>query len=422
MIAMAGKPGAAKVQSPLPRLKRPEGVAFFELSRLMVVALAASSGRLLYKAQTKPNGPWETDWTPIDITQTYDLMTAGITGDGRVAAVVQRSPATGLSYIDEAADSVQVERWTKPVDLGKPAGVNAFQHLAMAVDAGARLEIFGTDDGGRIWWKYQNPDRIVQKQVTITPPGTNTPITVTVNEVEPPATPWSDWLALPGSLGMIRAIKAADGRISLFGINAQGHLYRTEQRIAQALQPSDWSGWVQMDDNFTGTITAIAPALDAAGAVNLFAINNGNQVLHARQAPPGASTWAGWSTPGFIPPGARSMAAGIDGDGHLVLIATDASNLHNMNQQWSVDPQQWGGWIPFGSTSWPTELALDYNADGRLTLFSHWVLPNVPPYAGLWCISQMQLNSSEWELSWTQLAPSDIKQYAVVRDLTPPKP
>jgi hypothetical protein len=67
----------------------------------------------------------------------------------------------------------------------------------------------------------------------------------------------------------------------------------------------------------------------------------------------------------------------------------------------------------------PTQLALDYNADGRLSLFSHWLLPT-PPYGGLRVAAQMKLDSSEWELAWTELAQSDIRQYAVVRDLTPP--
>jgi hypothetical protein len=123
----------------------------------------------------------------------------------------------------------------------------------------------------------------------------------------------------------------------------------------------------------------------------------------------------------LIPAGVQALAASIDGDGHIVLVATDNAKLHNVNQQWNADTQQWTGWIPFNTTGWPTQLALDYNADGRLSLFSHWLLPNVPPYAGLWCISQMALDSSEWEYLWTELANADIRQYAVVRDLTPPQ-
>jgi hypothetical protein len=34
----------------------------------------------------------------------------------------------------------------------------------------------------------------------------------------------------------------------------------------------------------------------------------------------------------------------------------------------------------------------------------------------------MALNSTEWELAWTELANGDINHFAVVRDLTPPSP
>jgi hypothetical protein len=416
---VATAPGTGK-RKQSPPSRQPGDPPFFELSRLMVVALKGSGNVLVYKAQTKPNGPWESAWTPVGPSQPYRPMTAGITGDGRVGIVAQRASDNGLSYIVETPDAVGVEQWDPPVDLGKPPGGSAFLYLAMAVDADARLDVFGSDDrGGRIWWKYQNPSRIVQKTVTVTPPGTTTPITVTVDEVAPPLTPWSDWFQLPGALGRLAASRSADGRVILFGINEAGHLYRSEQRVARALQPSDWSSWVRMDDAATGEFVAMAPALDAAGAMNLFAINRGNQILHTRQAPPNTSTWAGWSTPGYIREGVRGMAAGVDGDDHLVLVATDATNLHNANQQESVNPQQWSGWNPFQATSKATALRLDYNSDGRLTLFSHWLEPS-PPFGGVWCISQMGINSTEWELSWTELAANDIRQYAVVRDLTPP--
>jgi hypothetical protein len=246
----------------------------------------------------------------------------------------------------------------------------------------------------------------------VTPPGTHTPITVTVNEIAPPQTPWSDWFQLAGNLTQITALRNADGRIILFGINANGHLYRSEQRVAQALQPSDWSAWTMMDDKATGTFSAMAPALDSAGAVNFFGINKGGIVLHTRQSPPCTSTWTGWTTPGLISSGVHVMAAGTDCDDRLVLVASD-SKVHNMNAQFDVGMQQWSGWIPF-SVGNPTQLALDYNSDGRLTLFSY-----LGSGGYLYCISQMAYSSTEWEWEWTQLGTS-IHQFAVVRDPTPP--
>jgi hypothetical protein len=66
----------------------------------------------------------------------------------------------------------------------------------------------------------------------------------------------------------------------------------------------------------------------------------------------------------------------------------------------------------------PARLSLDYNADGRLALFSLLLLNNGTN--GLWTLNQMAIDSSEWEVGWTTLACSNLKQIAVVRDLTPP--
>jgi hypothetical protein len=111
--------------------------------------------------------------------------------------------------------------------------------------------------------------------------------------------------------------------------------------------------------------------------------------------------------------GVQALAVGLDGDSELVLVATDSSMLHNVNNQLSAELQQWSGWNAFAATGHPVQLALDYNADGRLTLFSHWLLSG-GQFGGLWCVSQMNFDSTEWELSWNELAPGDIKQYAVV--------
>ena len=101
------------------------------------------------------------------------------------------------------------------------------------------------------------------------------------------------------------------------------------------------------------------------------------------------------------------------------MVATDIKGFHDMTRQLDVEAQQWSGWTPFATVGSLPRLALDYNADGRLTFFSHPVA-TPPKLGGLWCKSQMALDSTEWELAWTELAPDGIQDYAVVRDLTPP--
>ena len=419
--------GAVSHEQPQHHPARPEGEPLLELSRLMAVALD-KSGHLVYKAQTKPNGPWEAAWTTIDKSQTYfNRMTAGIVGDGRVAAVaMSMQQGKGLCYMVEAVDSARVERWDPPVDLGRPSGVTAPRDVAMGLDAESRLEIFIIDaadadqGGGRIWWKYQNPKRIERKEVTLTPPGSPTPMTVVVDVVLPPKIPWSEWFALSGALRHLVPGRMNDGRLVLFGVNAAGHLYRCEQRAKRALQPGDWSKWVRMDEA-TGPVAAVAHPLaaarDCAGALNLFAVARGNQVFHARQTQPNASTWTGWSTPGYLRQGVKGTAVKLDGSNRLVLVANDGANL-NMNLQWSAEAQQWSGWNLLQEIE-PQTLSLNYNADGRLTLFRQRA-----PMGGLWCVSQMVRDSTEWELTWTELAGDDhaLQSCVVVRDLTPPSP
>jgi len=335
----------------------------------------------------------------VESSHSYGTMAAGLTGDGRVAVVAQPSSAPGVLYIDQNLKTPN-QQWNAPVNLGKPASVTAFNFLATATDAAGRVEVFGTDTAHKIWWKYQNPNRIVKKSVTITPPGTKTPITVSVDEVEPPATPWSDWLQMPGELSQLKALRNADGRIILFGINPQNHLYRNEQRVAKALQPSDWTGWVQMDNTVSGTIfpRSMAPVLDAAGAVNLFVIGMGNhQILHARQAPACRPRGRVGPRPASSrrefkrsPP--ASMAA-------TIWFLSPPTSRTSITRQGNSTSRRSNG------------------AAGRL----HTLLGLPPPnFAGLWCVSQMAFDSTEWELGWTELAPEGIHQYAVVRDLTTP--
>jgi hypothetical protein len=134
----------------------PKPPFFFELSRLMVVAVMGANGQLVYRAQTKPNGPWEGNWTPIDSSRSYGIMAAGLTGDGRVAVVAQPTSLSGVLYIDEKPNT-PTEQWNAPFDLGKPPGVSGFYFLATAFDVEGRVEVFGTDSNRNIWWKYHPP-------------------------------------------------------------------------------------------------------------------------------------------------------------------------------------------------------------------------------------------------------------------------
>ena len=413
----AKKPATPRAEA--PNAGAQNGVPFFELSRLMVVAIDTAAGRLIQKAQTSPNGPWPADWSII-APGTFVQMTAGITKDGRVAVVAQQSGTTNLSVITEDANQVgPVDKWNPPQNIGAPPIATSYQKFSMARDTDGRIEIFVTDNQGHIWWIYQNPDVIVQEQVTVTPPGTSTPIVVTVDKSVPPTKEWSDWIQIPGQLVSIKAIRQADGRIALFGINSGLHLYRCQQAKPQALKVADWTQWVQIDSGNTGGFTEMAPIVGPLGATNLFALNQSGQVLHTRQKPAGTDSWTPWAMTEYSRVAKYVLAAGIEGNGDIMLVASDQQHVHSFNAQYDAATQNWSGWRDFNVSSANTRLMLDYNADGRLALFS--LLSGAANNSNsLWTLSQMGIDSTEWELAWVPLATSNVSQAIVVRDLTPP--
>ncbi|QND67826.1 hypothetical protein HB777_30360 [Mesorhizobium loti] len=413
--------GARSRRSSVPPVfqSMPAGASFFELSRLMVVAIDSAAGRLIQKAQTAPNGPWPAAWSII-APGTFVQMTAGITKDGRVAVVAQLSGSPNLFFITEDANQVgPIDKWTAPMNIGAPPGAASYYGFSMARDVDGRIELFVLDNQARIWWIYQNPDQIVQVQKTVTPPGTSTPIVVTVDVLVPPAKMWSDWLQIPGGLVSISAIRQADGTIALFGINSGANLYRCQQNKAQALKVADWTGWVQIDTPGTGGFAVMAPVVGPLGATNLFALTKGGQALHTRQKPAGTDSWTPWAMTEYSRVGKYTLAAGIEGDGDIMLVASDQQHVHSFNAQYDAATQNWSGWRDFNASSSNTRLMLDYNADGRLALFS--LLSGAAGNTNsLWTLSQMSIDSTEWEYSWVSLADSNVNQAIVVRDLTPP--
>jgi hypothetical protein len=403
-----------------PPVAQPGQPAFFELSRLMVVAINGATNQLMQIAQVSPNGPWASGFTPM-VTGAYALMTSGITRDGRVAVIAAPVGQSDLVYIDEEANQQPgVESWNSPVSIHGPPNTQAYVSLAMSRDVDGRIEVFAVPDSGQIWWSYQNPDQLVTKQVTVTPPGTTTPIVVTVQEMAPPSTPWSDWIQIPGGLVSIKSMRQGDGRIALFGINSNGQLYRCVQNVAAAFTASDWSGWVEIDDNFTGKFAQVELIVGPMGSLHAFGLTQSGQIYHTKQVPAASDTWTPWTTIGFTRTPFNALAVGIDGDGHILVAASDTTKVHSFNSQTNAATGEWTGWREFANSDYPVVLALDYNADGRLTLFSHWIDLPPGPFGGLWTISQSASDSTEWTIQWNQLAGRDILQFQVVRDLTPP--
>ncbi|MEM8696426.1 MAG: hypothetical protein AAGE05_10435 [Pseudomonadota bacterium] len=394
---------------------------FAELSRLMVIGIGADEGnKLVWTAQTAPNGPWDTKWTPVN-DGSYDLLGTGTTTDGRVAMVVQTHDDKSVQYIAEKENNDgETKNWAAPVDLGMPDGLAGFVELTMTRDASGRIEIFGVDDsGGNVWWIYQNPPKIVDTTEQITPPGTEDPVTVQVQVAEPPDQPWSDWIPLPGeTVARITTANNADGRIMLIATGQDPEaraLYVNNQTVETALAPDQWTGWKRIDNAHSGTAGSKPTAvLDRQGAVNIFMIGDLAEVVQIRQQPPGSDSWSAWARPGMTDSVLLNVTAAFDGDGDISLMAVGEHAQLFYNQQADSLTQKWSGWQQIGKVDDFGEIMMDYNADGRLTYFQGLSKTN-----GLAYVSQFVTDATSWDAGFVQFAASDISTYGVARDLTP---
>ena len=400
-----------------------EETPFAELSRLMVVAIDPDrDDRLCWNAQTAPNGPWGTAWTPVSDTA-YILLGTGATMDGRVAMVAQTEASPpAVHYIDEAPQGPGgSERWNAPINLGMPDGAAGFVQLAMTRDTDGRIEVFGVDEAdGNVWWIHRNPPKIVDRTEKVTPPGSTTPITVHVKVAEPPDEPWSAWIPLPGQhVSRLTAASNADGRVVLIATGQDPKaraVHVNQQKAGTARSAADWTGWTRIDDAMSGTAgSQPTAALDRQGAVNIFMVGALAEVAYIRQHPPGGTGWTGWARPGMTGEVLSNVTAGLNGDGEIVLAAVGEQSQLFMNMQFDARFQQWTGWQRVARLPGFGEIAMDYNADGRLSFFG-----SNSRAGDLFLLSQVARDSTGWDAGFTVLADGGIGSYGVVRDLTPP--
>lgn len=231
-----------------------------------------------------------------------------------------------------------------------------------------------------------------------------------------PSGAWTGWRELArianGGGGRLTAIDRADGSIEayLFG-GAVWDYFRTSQ-----FSPGRWvspNAWLQFGKNIlypTREWTSAGPdetaIRNADGRVELFGINSQNHIWHRWELTPGG----GWSSTAFLSPvragsndalpvqSGTSIAAASNKDGRLELfyISPDA----RVHQAWqSVAGGPWIGWpLPWitGLTLPATSLAAIGNQDGRLEVFAS------TQDGTIWHASQLSPGGA-WS-SWNRLA------------------
>ena len=261
---------------------------------------------------------------------------------------------------------------------------------------------------------------VVTKKVKVTPPGSNKPIIVTVQETEPPKKPWSDWINITGNLqgylSHLRATNNADGRIVLSGIYFNYIPWVSQQKSDNPFDQESWTDWVTPDGNGYKNAALTTPILDKTGNVSIIQTSN-EGLLRSRQTESGAGVWGPYSSPGFINDNLLNHASSIDADCHLAIAvlnnpAPAHKNFIYFTQQTNAENNQWTTWEILAMVDRATSLEMSYNANGSLTLF---VFDDKT--GDLFTLSQINADSTEWYQFPTQIG-KNIKSFAVTRDLT----
>ncbi len=372
-------------------------------------------GQLFYKDQTTENGPFDPDFTVYpELQYQGSKLNASVTQGGYVALLAAASDAGGdLIYIQEDSSEKATERFSSPVDLGKPAGVPGYLDTLMIHGLGNLQNVFLTSAGSdnAIWWKYQNPNTIIEETKTVIPPGTDTPVEVTAPVEVPPSEPWSDWQQLPGALTSLAGTQNADGRIILLGINAGSVPYLNFQTSDRPLLPEHWKGWEDISGGLTG-FDQLVCGIGVNALVHIFA-RIGSKIYMKVQQEVSSESFSAWSLFASFDEPVQTMALSIGSNEGLYLVAQVGSGAGSpVYSRYQIPGMidQWSGLQVIAHVEADSLLVLQANADTNLSLFALDAATGEASY-----ITQQTL--AHWSAKWVPLG-SQISSMALTQDIT----
>lgn len=397
----------------------PEGTQNAELSaqpsyfRIFVAAIN-TDGHLVYADQVKDNGPFADTFTQLtDMSFDPTPLQASTTLDGYVSLLAQQADTQRLIYIAEDSDASASKRFDAPVDLGMPPSVTAFRDTELIGGLNGLPNVFGisADTDDTIWWTYANPYTIQTDTEQVTPPGTDTPIEVTVEVPVAPEQPWADWIQIPGELTSITATQNADGRLIIGGLNSAQRAYYDIQNSDHPDKAEGWAGW----QDITGTIEGLEQlemAIDGIGLVHIFGRAGPNLYMRV-QTETGGTQFTDWMLfAGFETP-LQDFAVGVSSNDGLYLTVQVGSGvgspIYGIHQ---VGPEQ-SRWtaprvIAFAQTD--AQYLLQPNANTALSLFALNTDTKTIDYT-------TELRPNLWQAGWTQVG-TDLVSMAITRDVT----
>ncbi len=378
-------------------------------------AAITPDGALEYKDQTQENGGFDASFTRLtQASYAPGRLNASLTQEGYVALLAENNQSGNLIYIRESRNGDAPQRFADPLDLGKPDGVPEFLDTVLINGLTGRQNVFVTSSAASnaIWWKFQNPNTVKKETVTVVPPGTETPIEVTVPVEVSPSQPWADWQTLPGGLCSLAAVQNADGRIILTGINADKVPYLNFQSSDRPFLPEGWEGWQNIAGGLTG-FEQLACGIDGHALVHVFA-RIGSRIYMKAQTEVGGSTFSGWSLFASFDAPVLSMSVAVAPNDGLYVAAQVGSGadcpIYASYQTGSAD-KNWSAPRIIAHAPGPSTIVLQPNADTFLSLFALNTSTSEASY-----ITQQSLD--HWSGTWTSLG-GPLSAIALTRDITP---
>ncbi|GAA3600573.1 tectonin domain-containing protein [Kribbella ginsengisoli] len=232
------------------------------------------------------------------------------------------------------------------------------------VQTGSSFYMFGVDKTDRIWWRQ-----------TSGADGT---------------TGWSAWQQLSGSLRGITAVLNSAGLIELYGVNADGNVYRSKQ-VAPSV--AYWTPWTQL----SGQMDSIAAIRDYRGRINLFGTSrpwyaSWSSSYRRVETAAGSGAFRDWMSFGTS---VRSIAATAGPDQRMHIFGVTDSDKVLYKQE--VVPGTIEGWRQIGESF--ISIAASTGGDGRIVVFGTdrsdrlWQMMETAPKSGQW-MPPMQIDGS----------------------------
>ena len=190
--------------------------------------------------------------------------------------------------------------------------------LATARNQDGRLDLYAVDEAGDTFIRWQTA---------------------------PDGPSWSPWNMLNNypltGVAKLAAATNADGRIEMFGIDqATGSVYHRLQNGAGGAY-LDWSQF-----SARGGFSAIAPAVNWDGRMDLYGVSGGKLYLAWQTAPGGP--WTDWTPFAGTAINLAAITAMTNTDGLIDLYGSDLLGQTYIRSQ-SAPGASWGDWTPFGT-------------------------------------------------------------------------